>query len=49
MSLIYAAYVGLASGLFVSCVPPFWLYTHLSGRYKKGFGERLGFLPPNIT
>ncbi len=49
MSLLYTAYVGLASGLFVSCVPPFWLYTHLSGRYRKGFGERLGFLPPNIT
>lgn len=49
MSLLYAAYVGLASGLFISCVPPFWLYTHLSGRYRKGFGERVGFLPPNIT
>ena len=49
MSLLYAAYVGLASGLFVSCVPPFWLYTRLSGRYRKGFKERLGFLPSDIT
>jgi len=49
MNLAYAAYIGLSSVLFVSCVPPFWIYTRLSGRYRKGFGERLGSLPRALT
>lgn len=46
---MYAAYVGLAGSLFFSCLPPFWIYTRLSGRYRKGFRERLGFLPHSIS
>jgi 3-deoxy-D-manno-octulosonic-acid transferase len=49
MSFMYEAYVALTSGLFVSCLPPFWIYTRLSGRYKRGFGERLGFVPCTLT
>ncbi|NIR17390.1 MAG: 3-deoxy-D-manno-octulosonic acid transferase, partial [Desulfobacterales bacterium] len=29
----------------MSCFPSFWLYTRLSGRYRKGLKERLGFVP----
>jgi 3-deoxy-D-manno-octulosonic-acid transferase len=48
MSSLYNAYKALTSGVFLTCLPPFWLYTRLSGRYRKGFGERLGFLPGTI-
>jgi 3-deoxy-D-manno-octulosonic-acid transferase len=48
MSFLYSAYKALTSGVFLTCLPPFWLYTRLSGRYRKGFGERLGFLPGTI-
>jgi 3-deoxy-D-manno-octulosonic-acid transferase len=49
VSLVYAAYIGLTCSLFVSCLPPFWIYTRLSGRYRKGLGERLGFVPLSLT
>lgn len=29
--------------------PAFWLFTRLSGRYRRGFRERLGFLPPEVV
>ena len=29
----------------MSCFPPFWLYTQLSDRYRKGLKERLGCVP----
>ena len=45
MNPLYATYTILTSGIFLSCFPPFWLYTRLSGRYRKGLKERLGFLP----
>jgi 3-deoxy-D-manno-octulosonic-acid transferase len=48
MSFLYNAYRALTSGVFLTCLPPFWFYTQLSGRYRKGFGERLGFLPGTI-
>jgi 3-deoxy-D-manno-octulosonic-acid transferase len=49
LSLIYEAYIGLSSGLFLCCLPQFWIYTRLTGRYRKGFGERLGFIPRTLT
>jgi 3-deoxy-D-manno-octulosonic-acid transferase len=49
MKFLYDAYIGLTSGLFISCLPPFWIYTRLSGRYRKGFRERLGFVPRTLT
>ncbi|MDP6178764.1 MAG: glycosyltransferase N-terminal domain-containing protein, partial [Desulfatiglandales bacterium] len=49
MNLLYTAYTALTSSVFISCLPPFWLYTRLSGRYKEGLRERLGFVPPNLA
>lgn len=48
MNPLYAAYTALTSSVFISCLPPFWLYTRLSGRYKEGLRERLGFISPNL-
>jgi 3-deoxy-D-manno-octulosonic-acid transferase len=45
MNPLYTAYTVLTSGIFISCFPSFWLYTRLSGRYRKGLKERLGFVP----
>jgi 3-deoxy-D-manno-octulosonic-acid transferase len=45
MNPLYAAYTILTSGIFISCFPSFWLYTRLSGRYRKGLKQRLGFVP----
>lgn len=44
MSLLYKAYTALGSGIFVAGLPPFWLYTRLTGRFRRGLKERLGFL-----
>lgn len=45
MSLIYKAYATLSSGIFMAGLPPFWLYTRLTGRFRKGLKERLGLFP----
>ena len=45
MNPLYGAYTALTSGIFITCFPPFWVYTRLSGRYRKGLKERLGFVP----
>ncbi len=45
MNPLYTAYTILTSGIFISFFPSFWLYTRLSGRYRKGLKERLGFVP----
>ena len=45
MNPLYAAYTALTSGILMSCLPPFWIYTRLSGRYGKDLKERLGFVP----
>jgi 3-deoxy-D-manno-octulosonic-acid transferase len=45
MSLVYKAYATLSSGIFVAGLPPFWLYTRLTGRFRTGLRERLGLLP----
>ncbi|MCX5879750.1 MAG: hypothetical protein NTY44_11645, partial [Deltaproteobacteria bacterium] len=45
MSLLYKAYATLSSGIFMAGLPPFWLYTRLTGRFRKGLKERLGLFP----
>jgi 3-deoxy-D-manno-octulosonic-acid transferase len=45
VSLLYKTYTTLSSGIFVAGLPPFWLYTRLTGRFRKGLKERLGLLP----
>ncbi len=48
MKLLYGAYTALTSGLFLSCLPPFWIYTRLSRRHGEHLRERVGYIPPDI-
>jgi len=48
MNVLYGAYTLFTSSLFFSCLPTFWLYTRLSGRYRKNMKERLGYIPSNL-
>ena len=45
MNLLYTAYTALTSGIFLSSLPSFWIYTRLTGRHRKGLRERLGLIP----
>jgi 3-deoxy-D-manno-octulosonic-acid transferase len=45
MNPLYATYTVLVSGVFLLAFPFFWLYSVLTGRYRKGLKERLGLLP----
>ena len=49
MSILYGAYTLVTTSLFLSCFPPFWIYTRLSGRYRENLKERLGLLPPKLA
>jgi 3-deoxy-D-manno-octulosonic-acid transferase len=49
MSFLYNAYKALSTGAFLTCIPPFWVYTRLSGRHQNGLKERLGLLPETIA
>jgi 3-deoxy-D-manno-octulosonic-acid transferase len=49
MNPLYATYTVLVSGIFISAFPFFWLYTGLTGRYRKGLKERLGLLPQGLA
>nr|HID58830.1 3-deoxy-D-manno-octulosonic acid transferase [Desulfobacterales bacterium] len=46
---IYVIYTCLTGGLFLYVFPEFWLYTILSGRYRAGLKERLGFVPQTLV
>ena len=48
MNILYGAYTLLTGGLFLSCFPPFWIYTRLSGRYGENLKERLGHVSPKL-
>ena len=48
MNILYGAYTLLASSMFFLCLPPFWLYTRLSGQYRKNLKERLGYIPSDL-
>lgn len=45
MNLGYAAYSLLSSGMFITCFPPFYVYARVTGRWREGLRERLGFAP----
>jgi len=47
--LLQGAYTLLTGGLFMSCLPPFFIYTRLSGRYGDNLGERLGYVPAHLS
>jgi 3-deoxy-D-manno-octulosonic-acid transferase len=49
MNPLYATYTVLVSGIFITAFPFYWLYSGLTGRYRKGLKERLGLLPQKLT
>jgi 3-deoxy-D-manno-octulosonic-acid transferase len=49
MSFLYNAYKTLTCGVFLTCLPPFWIYTRLSRHHRKSFGERLGLFPVTLS
>jgi len=49
MNILYGTYTLFTSGLFLSCLPPFWLYARISGRHSKKLKERLGHISPSLT
>jgi 3-deoxy-D-manno-octulosonic-acid transferase len=49
MNILYGAYTLLTSSLFLSCLPPFWIYTRLRGRHGEHLKERLGHIPPKLV
>jgi 3-deoxy-D-manno-octulosonic-acid transferase len=49
MSTWYAAYKTLGSATFLSCFPFVWTYSRLTGRFSKGWRERLGFFPRSLA
>lgn len=48
MSLLYTTYKAAAFALVSAGFPGFWLYTRVSGRYRRGFEQRFGFVPPTL-
>jgi 3-deoxy-D-manno-octulosonic-acid transferase len=48
MSPWYTAYKTLGSAAFLSCFPFVWTYAQLTGRFSKGWRERLGFFPKDV-
>ncbi len=49
MNILYSTYTFLTSGLALSCFPPFWFYSRMSGRFHKSLKERLGYVAPGTT
>jgi len=49
MNILYGAYTLLTSSLFLSFLPPYWMYTHLGGRHSENLKERLGHIPPKLV
>jgi 3-deoxy-D-manno-octulosonic-acid transferase len=49
MNILYGAYTLLTGGVFLSCLPPFWIYTRLSGRHGENLKERLGHVSPKLA
>ncbi len=49
MNLLYGAYILMSSGLLITCLPPFYLYTLISGKYRDRMKERLGYISPGLV
>ncbi|MBW1704207.1 MAG: 3-deoxy-D-manno-octulosonic acid transferase [Deltaproteobacteria bacterium] len=48
MTILYATYLILTTGLFIFLSPYFWIYTRITGRYRDHIEERLGFVPDKV-
>lgn len=48
-NMLYGAYTLLGGGLVMSCLPPFLIYSRLSGRYRENLKERLGCLSRRLV
>ena len=48
MTILYATYLVLTTGLFIFLFPCFWIYTRITGRYRGHIEERLGFVPKKV-
>ena len=48
MNTAYTAYRLLSTGLFASLLPPFYLYSRITGKYRESLNQRLGFYPEEI-
>ena len=48
MNLPYSAYKSISSGLFLSLFPSFWLYTRITGKYRKNLYQRIGLYPQKL-
>ncbi|MBW2239084.1 MAG: 3-deoxy-D-manno-octulosonic acid transferase, partial [Deltaproteobacteria bacterium] len=49
MNIVYKAYNFFLTGFFFIFFPPFWIYTRLTGRYRDGINQRLGFYPKSLV
>ncbi len=49
MKKFYLSYTILTSFLFIFLLPGVWIYTRLTGRFRRHFGDRLGFLPSEVA
>lgn len=48
MSPWYAAYTAFGSAAFFSALPLVWAYSRMTGRFSRGWRERLGFFPQAV-
>ena len=48
MTILYATYLVLTTGLFIFLFPYFWIYTRITGRYRGHIEERLGFVSEKV-
>jgi len=49
VKMLYGAYFALSGGLFISLFPAFWIYTRITGKYRRHLEERLGVFPPEAV
>jgi 3-deoxy-D-manno-octulosonic-acid transferase len=49
LGILYGAYGALTGGLFISLFPGFWIYTRITGKYRRHLEERLGVFPPEAV
>ena len=48
MNIIDATYNAATTAVFAVGLPAFWMYSTMSGRYRRGLRERLGFISPEV-